>query len=205
MNEENILTPDPPRPGLLFWLRWTALTIAGYGVGFLTGFVLGHMGGHTALGGVTGAMIAGLQFTFLRNWQRKPVRWVLAAVPGPALAGMTFDIAFHGFGVRIDFIPLMIAAGAVTGLLQGILLRYGRVFAVIYTLVSAAAWPLSMYGFSQPLYHGSVVLVILRNAILPAAAAGLILGAITGTAMVLLLRTARCYQETNIAPSNRAD
>ena len=127
MNEKKILIPDTPKPGLFFLIHWTALTIAGYGVGFLTGFVLGHMGGHTVVGAVNGAVIAWLQFSLLRPWLRKPVSWVWVAVPGPALAGLTFDIAFHGFGQKLDFIPLIIAAGAITGLLQGFLLRRGRV------------------------------------------------------------------------------
>lgn len=205
MQEERDLIPDLQCPGLFFWLRWTTLTIAGYGVGFLAGFVLGHLGGHVVVGAVTGAVIAGFQFSLLRPWLSRPVRWVWAAIPGPALAGLAFDLGFHFLGQRLDFIPLLSAAGAIAGLLQGLLLHRGKVWVLVYTLVSTAAWPLSMYGFAQPLYRGAVVLVFLRNAILPGAIAGAILGALTGTALVLILRFGSQRPETNIARPGGTD
>ncbi|MCE5273007.1 hypothetical protein LLH00_17145 [bacterium] len=205
MCEEKIENQCLKKAGLLFWLGWTALTMAGYGVGFLLGFVLGHLGGHVVAGAVTGAVIAGSQFSLLRPWLRQPVRWVWAAIPGPALAGLAFDIGFHAFGQRLDFVPLLTAAGAVSGALQGLLLRRGRVWTVVYALVSAAAWPLSMYGFAQPLYRGAVVLVLFRNGILPGATAGAILGALTGAALVLLLRCGKTRPETNIARPGGTD
>ncbi len=205
MREEKIENESPQKPAGRFWLYWLFLTAAGYGVGFLAGFVLGHLGGHVVVGAVTGAVIAGFQFSLLRPWLSRPVRWVWAAIPGPALAGLVFDLGFHIFGQRFDFIPLLSAAGAITGLLQGLLLRRGKVWALVYTLVSTAAWPLSMYGFEQPLYRGAVVLVFLRNAILPGATAGAILGTLTGTALVLILRFGNQRPETNIARPGGTD
>lgn len=206
MRGEQIKSEYPNQAGAVFWLKWVLMTTAGYSVGFLAGFILGQIGGHAVLGTVVGATAGWLQSFLLRRFLTKPARWFWASIPGPALAGLVFDLAFHFFGCRISFIYLLAATGAVTGILQSFLvMRPGCNRALIWTAVCTAAWPLSMYGFSQPLYHGAVVLVILRNAILPATTAGVILGSITGTVLTFLLRTARSQQETNIAPGGRAD
>ncbi len=182
-----------------FWLGWVVASTVGFFVGFWLGFILGliiigednginllrSILGYFMFGTSIGAMTGVLQWLVLRGRVSKAGWWILASIPagyGIFLAG---DIGIEeslNFGTLLSSIGVVALGGAVAGILQWLVLRRQVSRAGWWVLASTVGWALGvtvmdaleyMYGTPDDLQ-----LVV----------TGAVLGAVTGGALVWLLR-----------------
>jgi hypothetical protein len=179
---------DPRAGGWPFFLWWM-LAFLGFPLGGLLALVVvGSMEGLVsgALGGaLAGAVIGAAQWLVLRRYPRVRLgpEWVVATALGVAIGdalGALLTVAGTGIGALLI---TGLATGVAVGLLQwGLVLRGRLLRARLWPLVVAIAWPVGWtvtWAFGIDVERGYYVF---------GASGALVFAAITGMAMLLILR-----------------
>lgn len=186
--------------GWYFWLRWVLLTVLGYTVGLLVGFGLGHaLLGNVMIGVGIGAVTGFLQWLALRRHIQRSGWWVLASVVGLSVSLGLYAVVHNIWGYPFDLgWPLgvlgwalaFLLGGALIGLPQQWILRRRVGLSAWWVPISAAGWALSVLGLSISLDLSENLpdVVDFLYLILSPAVAGLILGTVTGGALIWLFR-----------------
>lgn len=173
------------KPGNLF-LAWMVTSLGFPFGGVLALSLAGPMDDvvSAALGGLlAGSVVSGAQWLVLRNYLGIDVTWVLATVSGLAL-GNTVGVVLTDSGRGLwDLIFVGAIAGVAVGAAQWTLLRERLRFAGTWVPVLAVAWPL---GWTTTWSIG--VDVSIGYAVFGAVGA-LVFAAITGAALVILVRS----------------
>ena len=176
-----------------FWLGWVLASTVGWIIGFIIGFglglfIVGEDTGINVLSSILGDFIFGagigfgvgiLQWLVLRRRVSRAGWWILASTAGLA-------VAWGGGGVlrlgsSAERVAVMALGGAVAGILQWLVLRGKVSRAGWWVLASTVGWALSIAVrevLTDPGGGG-----IMGN-LMP----GVVLGAVTGGALVWLLR-----------------
>ena len=179
---------DPSTVGWRF-LLWWMLAFVGFPLGgFLALMVVGSVEGVVsgALGGaLAGAVIGAAQWLVLRRYPRVRVgpEWVVATALGVAI-GDVLGALITGAGTGIGALLITgLATGVAVGLLQwGLVLRGRLLRARLWPLVVAIAWPV---GWTVTWAFG---IDVERSYYVFGASGALVFAAITGLAMLLILR-----------------
>jgi hypothetical protein len=177
---------DPESGGWRFFLWWM-LTFLGFPLGGFSAFVLvGSVEGVVsgALGGaLAGAVIGAAQWLVLRRYMRVGPEWVLATALGVAI-GDALGALLTGAGTGIGALLITgLATGVAVGLLQwGIVLRDRIPLASLWPPVVAIAWAV---GWTVTWAFG---IDVERGYYTFGASGALVFAAITGLAMLLMLR-----------------
>jgi hypothetical protein len=176
---------DPSTGGLRFFLWWM-LAFLGFPLGGLLALVVvGSMEGvgSGALGGaLAGAVIGAAQWLVLRRYLRVGPEWILATALGVAIGdalGALLTRAGTGIGALLI---IGLATGMAVGLLQWGLLRGRLQRARLWPPVVAIAWPVGWtvtWAFGIDVERGYFVF---------GASGALVFAALTGMAMLLMLR-----------------
>jgi len=204
------MTVERKRIGWGFGLMWVFLSAVGWFMGFLGGFLASfapiELIGQTPLGVglascvnaiVLGAVVGIFQWVILRERVPGAGRWVWASIAGLAVAGgvggavvvagANPDIGMGSLAAVVGWTLVVALGGAVTGMLQRPVLRGQVSRAGWWMLASTVGWGLGMavtealrevrvQAFSPGGFFGSL------------AAGGVAFGAVTGGALVWLLR-----------------
>jgi hypothetical protein len=179
---------DDPRAGGWRFFLWWMLAFLGFPLGgFLALVVVGSMEGMVsgALGGaLAGAVIGAAQWLVLRRYMRVGPEWILATALGLAI-GDALGALLTGAGTEIgDLLIIGLATGVAVGLLQwGLFLRGRLLRARLWPLVVAVAWPVGWtvtWAFGIDVERGYFVF---------GSSGALVFAAITGLAMLLMLRS----------------
>jgi hypothetical protein len=182
------LSDEPSTGGRRFFLWWM-LAFLGFPLGgFLALVLVGSMEGVVsgALGGaLAGAVIGTAQWLVLRRYPRVRVgpEWILATALGVAI-GDALGALLTGAGTGIGALIIIgLATGVAVGLLQwGIVLRGRLLLGSLWPPVVAIAWPVGWtvtWAFGIDVERGYFVF---------GASGALVFSAITGMAMLLMLR-----------------
>ena len=172
--------------GWRFFLWWM-LAFLGFPIGGLLAWVLvGSVEGVVsgALGGaLAGAVIGAAQWLVLRRYMRVGPAWILATALGVAI-GDTLGALLNGAGTSLGALLITgLATGVAVGLLQwGLVLRDRLALASLWPPVVAIAWPL---GWTITWAAG---IDVERGYYAFGASGALVFAAITGLAMLLMLR-----------------
>jgi hypothetical protein len=176
-----------PRAAEWRFFVWWMLAFLGFPLGgvlalLVVGSVEGVVSG--ALGGaLAGAVIGAGQWLVLRRYLRVGPEWILATALGVAI-GDALGALLAGAGTGIgDLLIIGLATGVVVGLLQwGLFLRGRLLLASLWPPVVAIAWPVGWtvtWAFGIDVERGYYVF---------GATGALVFAAITGLAMLLMLR-----------------
>ena len=177
---------EPRAAGWRFFLWWL-LTFLGFPLGGLLALVLvGSVEGAVsgALGGaLAGAVIGVAQWLVLRRYMRVGPEWILATALGVAI-GDALGALLTDAGTRIGALLITgLATGVTVGLLQWGLFLWGRLLlASLWPPVVAIAWPV---GWTVTWAFG---IDVERGFYAFGASGALVFAAITGLAMLLMLR-----------------
>jgi hypothetical protein len=177
---------EPRAAGWRFFLWWM-LTFLGFPLGGLLALVLvgsverfvsGALGGALA-----GAVLGVAQWLVLRRYMRVGPEWILATALGVAI-GDALGVLLTGAGTGIGALLITgLATGLAVGLLQwGLVLRGRLLRARLWPPVVAIAWPVGWavtWAFGIDVERGYYVF---------GASGALVFAALTGLAMLLLLR-----------------
>jgi hypothetical protein len=177
---------DDPRAGGWRFYLWWMLAFLGFPLGgFLSLVVVGSMEGAVsgALGGaLAGAVIGAAQWLVLRRYMRVGPEWILATAFGLAI-GDALGALLTGAGTGIGALLIIgVVTGVAVGLLQWGLLRGRLLRARLWPLVVAIAWPV---GWTVTWAFG---IDVERGYYTFGASGALVFAAITGMAMLLMLR-----------------
>ena len=194
-----------------FWLQWVLASAVGWFVGFFIGFVLSYVPGDVirsdVLDGILGYFILGaalgsgvslMQLVVLRGRVSGAGWWVLASTAGLAVAGgggygaavVAFGYSegledLGSFAALLGYTLVVALGGAVTGILQWLVLRGQVSRAGWWVLASTVGWGLSMAVVGA----FSVVAAVPGSGLLfGLPVGGAVLGAVTGGALIWLLR-----------------
>jgi hypothetical protein len=178
---------DEPRAGGWRFFLWWMLAFLGFPLGGLlalmvVGSVEGAVSG--ALGGaLAGAVIGAAQWLVLQRYLRLGPEWILATALGVAI-GDGVGALLTGAGTGIGALLITgLATGVAVGLLQwGLFLRGGLLVASLWVPVVAIAWPL---GWTVTWATG---VDVERGYYVFGASGALVFAAVTGLAMLLMLR-----------------
>jgi hypothetical protein len=177
---------DPNTGGWRFFLWWM-LAFLGFPIGGLLALVLvGSVegAGSGALGGaLAGTVIGAAQWLLLRRYLRVGPEWILATALGLAI-GDALGALLTGAGTGLGGLLVTgLATGVAVGLLQWrLVLRDRLVLASLWPPVVAIAWPLGWtvtWAFGIDVERGYYVF---------GATGALVFAALTGLAMLLMLR-----------------
>jgi len=178
---------DEPRAGGWPFFLWWMLAFLGFPLGgvlalVLVGSVEGAASG--ALGGaLAGAVIGAAQWLVLRRYMRVGPEWVLATALGVAIGdGVGGLLTGAGTGIGALLITGL-ATGVAVGLLQWRLLRGRILLASLWLPVVAITWPV---GWTVTWAAG---VDVERSYYVFGATGALVFAAITGLAMLLMLRS----------------
>jgi hypothetical protein len=178
---------DDRRAGGWRFFLWWMLAFLGFPLGgFLALVLVGSMEGAVsgALGGaLAGAVIGAAQWLVLRRYLRVGPEWILATALGVAI-GDGVGALLTGAGTGIGALLITgLANGVAVGLLQWGLFLRGRLLAAgMWLPVVAIAWPLGWavtWAFGIDVERGYYVF---------GASGALVFAAVTGLAMLLMLR-----------------
>jgi hypothetical protein len=178
---------DEPRAGGWRFFLWWMLAFLGFPLGGLLALVLvGSVEGAAsgALGGaLAGAVIGAAQWLVLRRYLRVGPEWVLATALGVAI-GDALGALLTGAGTGIGALLITgLATGVAVGLLQwGLFLRGRLLVASLWVPVVAIAWTL---GWTVTWATG---VDVERGYYVFGALGALVFAAVTGLAMLLMLR-----------------
>jgi hypothetical protein len=177
---------DPRTAGWRFFLWWM-LAFLGFPLGGLLALmVVGPVEGAVsgALGGaLAGAGIGAAQWLVLRRYLRVGPEWILATALGVAI-GDGVGALLTGAGTSLGALAVTgLVTGVAVGLLQwGLALRGRILLASLWPPVVAIAWPL---GWTVTWAAG---VDVERGYYVFGASGALVFAAITGLAMLLMLR-----------------
>ena len=177
---------DDPRTGGWRFFLWWMLALLGFPFGgwlalVLVGSVEGVVSG--ALGGaLAGAVIGAAQWLVLRRSLKVGPEWILATALGVAI-GDALGALLTGAGTGLGALLITgLSTGVAVGLLQWRLLRGQLLLASLWPPVVAIAWPLGWtvtWAFGIDVERGYYVF---------GASGALVFAALTGLAMLLMLR-----------------
>jgi hypothetical protein len=177
---------EPKAAGWRFFLWWMlaflGFPLGGYLAFVLVGSVEGAVSG--ALGGaLAGAVIGAAQWLVLRRYLRVGPEWILATALGVAI-GDALGALLTGAGTGLGSLLITgLATGVAAGLLQwGLFLRGRLLLASLWPPVVAIAWPV---GWTVTWAFG---IDVERGYYAFGASGALVFAAITGLAMLLMLR-----------------
>jgi hypothetical protein len=177
---------EPKAAGWRFFLWWMlaflGFPLGGYLAFVLVGSVEGAVSG--ALGGaLAGAVIGAAQWLVLRRYLRVGPEWILATALGVAI-GDALGALLTGAGTGLGSLLITgLATGVAAGLLQWALFLRGRLLlASLWPPVVAIAWPV---GWTVTWAFG---IDVERGYYAFGASGALVFAAITGLAMLLILR-----------------
>jgi hypothetical protein len=177
---------EPKAAGWRFFLWWMlaflGFPLGGYLAFVLVGSVEGAVSG--ALGGaLAGAVIGAAQWLVLRRYLRVGPEWILATALGVAI-GDALGALLTGAGTGLGSLLITgLATGVAVGLLQwGLFLRGRLLLASLWPPVVAIAWPV---GWTVTWAFG---IDVERGYYAFGASGALVFAAITGLAMLLMLR-----------------
>jgi hypothetical protein len=178
---------EPKAAGWRFFLWWMlaflGFPLGGYLAFVLVGSVEGAVSG--ALGGaLAGAVIGAAQWLVLRRYLRVGPEWILATALGVAI-GDALGALLTGAGTGLGSLLITgLATGVAAGLLQwGLFLRGRLLLASLWPPVVAIAWPV---GWTVTWAFG---IDVERGYYAFGASGALVFAAITGLAMLLMLRS----------------
>jgi hypothetical protein len=177
---------EPKAAGWRFFLWWMlaflGFPLGGYLAFVLVGSVEGAVSG--ALGGaLAGAVVGAAQWLVLRRYLRVGPEWILATALGVAI-GDALGALLTGAGTGLGSLLITgLATGVAAGLLQWALFLRGRLLlASLWPPVVAIAWPV---GWTVTWAFG---IDVERGYYAFGASGALVFAAITGLAMLLMLR-----------------
>jgi hypothetical protein len=182
-----VLDSDESRAAGWRFFLWWMLAFLGFPLGgFLAWVLVGSVEGVAsgALGGaLAGVVIGAAQWLVLRRYLRVGPEWILATVIGVAI-GDGIGALLTGAGTGIGALLITgLATGVAVGLLQWGLLRGRILLASLWPPVVAIAWPLGWVVTSV------VIGINVERGFYSFGASGaLVFAAITGLAMLLMLR-----------------
>jgi len=192
---------EQPSVGWGFWWLWVLLTLLGLGVGFLVGFVLGHLVlGNVSVGIGIGAVVGLFQWLLLRKRIPHASWWILATVIGLFVPLGLYGIVWLIWKVPFDlgwpmgglgWAACFLVGGAFMGRLQLRVLRRRVPEPRSWVVYSAIGWFVSVFPMMiRPDMTSDlpIPLLILRNGVMSPAFGGVLLGVITGMGMMRLLR-----------------
>jgi hypothetical protein len=186
--EDVVTDGDDPNTGGWRFFLWWMLAFLGFPIGGLLALVLvGSVegAGSGALGGaLAGAVIGAAQWLVLRRYPRARVgpEWILATALGLAL-GDALGASLTGAGTGLGGLLVTgLATGVAVGLLQWRFLRDRLALASLWPPVVAIAWPL---GWTVT---WAVGVDVERGYAVFGSTGALVFAAITGLAMLLILR-----------------
>ncbi|MCK4351767.1 MAG: hypothetical protein KAX13_12945 [Candidatus Krumholzibacteria bacterium] len=192
---------EPAVLGWGFWWRWVLLTIFGRAVGFIVGFLLGHIVlGNVSVGIGEGAIVGLCQWFLLKRYIPHSAKWIPATIIGLfvplGLYGaawliwrISFDLGWPMGG--LGWAGAYLVGGAFMGWMQLPILRRRIADPKSWVFFSAIGWCLSIFPMmirADMTGDLPIPLIILRNGIMSPAFAGLVLGAITGWGLMVMLR-----------------
>ena len=179
--------------GWVFWLQWVLASTVGVVVGLFTGAVFTPYDVprvpvlYGLLGIGLGIGVGVLQWLVLRRRVSGAGWWVLASAAagyGTLQAGpMPFSTSLQSFGLLLSWTRVVALSGAVTGTLQWLVLRGQVSRAGWWVLASTVGWGLGV-TVARAFPWG----VDTSDAIGALVVTGAVLGAVTGEALVWLLR-----------------
>jgi hypothetical protein len=178
---------DTPSTGGWRFFLWWMLAFLGFPLGgFLALVVVGSVEGVVtgALGGaLAGAVIGAAQWLVLRRYMRVRSEWILATALGVAI-GDAVGALLTGAGTGIGALLLTgLVTGVAVGLLQwGLVLRSRILLGSLWPPVVAIAWPI---GWTVTWAFG---IDVERGYYAFGASGALVFAALTGLAMLLMLR-----------------
>jgi hypothetical protein len=180
-----VIASDQPRAAGWRFFLWWMLTFLGFPLGgVLALLVVGSIDGAASgalAGALAGAVIGAAQWLVLRRYMSVGPAWVLATALGVA-TGDGVGALLTGAGTGIgDLLIIGAVTGVAVGLLQWALLR-GRVRAAILWVPVAVAWPI---GWTVT---WAVGVDVERGYAVFGSTGALVFAAITGLAMLLILR-----------------
>lgn len=196
---------DGGQVGWRFGLKWVLLTMAGWVIGNFGGFILGEVALDNA--GIEigiGTMVGIMQWFALRRVVNKRAGfWILAGIIGFVVSAYTHAAASNYWKIPDDIVNMpgtlmwtlsFILGGAITGLLQQRILCHQVRHSGWWVPASAAGWGLGMIGevfivnVLPAMHKGPVVLLLIRGLIVPTILPAILLGLVTGAALIWLLR-----------------
>jgi hypothetical protein len=182
-----VTSSDKSKVGGWRFFLWWMLAFLGFPIGGLLALVLvGSVDGAVsgALGGaLAGAAIGAAQWLVLRGYIRVGPEWIAATALGVAIGG-TLGALLTGAGTGIGALLITgLATGGAVGLLQwGLALRNSLPPESLWPPVVAIAWPVGWtvtWAFGIDVERGYYVF---------GASGALVFAAITGLAMLLMIR-----------------
>ena len=193
------MTVERSQVGWRFWLQWVLASTVGMFVGFCMGIapfaitfsrtqnVHWDRLAFRVWGIVLGIGLGVLQWLVLRRSVSGAGWWVLASAAagyGTLQAGfMPFSTSLQSFGVYLSWTRVVALGGAVTGTLQWLVLRGQVSRAGWWVLASTVGW-----GLGATVARAFPWGVDMGDAVGALVVTGAILGALTGGALVWLLR-----------------
>lgn len=186
-----MMTIERTAIGWRFWVRWMLLTVVGYSVGFFLGLILADIlfGGNVMMGVGIGAGVGFMQWLALRRIVQRSGWWAPANIAGLTVCLSLYAVVHtvSGYPFNLDGPPgilgwvlAFVVGGTMTGVLQQRILRRHVGRSAWWVLASALGWGLSVIGLTTHF--------LIRNPIVVQAVAGVILGTVTGGALIWLLR-----------------
>jgi hypothetical protein len=193
-----------------FWLGWVVASTVGWFVGLIMMYIIGFLMAESFdiewltdlyMGIMLGIGVGVLQWLVLRRRVSRAGWWVLASAAGFVVVGGSVfgaaDVVFgflEGMGGMSSFINVLgrtvvvALGGAVTGILQWLVLRSQVSRAGWWVLASTVGWGLCMaVAFSGVSLLESDIETFIPTLLL-LVGGGVVLGAVTGGALVWLLR-----------------
>lgn len=195
------ILPDKVKFAYGFWLQWVLATVGGFGLSLLL-IEIGERPDMGVWSGAIGGGAIGLgQWLVLRGRMKKAWWWILAGIVGWALIGVSDLGALGWVAPRTMKIPLRLIVGFTDGLqigcglgaLQWLVLCRKVRKAWLWTLVSTGSWAIGLaigWGVGGMLRLETNFFL---GDVLGLAIAWLVVGGLTGVALVSLLRSSTTY------------
>jgi hypothetical protein len=177
-----------------FWLKWVLASTVGWFVGFIMMFIIGLLMAESfdiewltdlVMGIMFGIGVGILQWLVLRRRIAGTGWWVLGSAAAGAVISQGNLASYYeslSFGTLLRYTVVVSLGGAVAGIFQWLVLRGKVSRAGWWVLASTVGWALGIAlwdaGWDAGTEYGTLLLV----------GSGPVLGAVTGAALVWLLR-----------------
>ncbi len=203
------MTVERSQVGWRFGILWMLVTTVAWAIGFVMGFALAHIGeavepfigsvlggilAYVIFGAASGAVVGLVQWLVLRRQISRAGWWILASAAGLAVAtgaGIVvawltgYSIELANFAVLGRWVAVAALGGAVIGILQWFVLRRQVSRASWWVLASTLGWASCMAVAGAGMIATPMGLGPLLRSLI---GGGVVLGAVTGGALIRLLR-----------------
>ena len=177
------------------WLEWTLATAFGMLIGFLPSIILVNIM-DLALARVIVPLLAGFlvglaQWVVLRNYLNDVSDWILAAGASWAVAYALGLLIMNGLtGTGLDGFIAYVLFGIIVALVQWPLLRREIPHVWMWVLANVMGWTAGFYlsEISLDLFFNEPAIAPLASTSVLSLVSGLVAGAITGVALILIVR-----------------